>query len=79
MAIKRDEELAASPLSNMIRNPHCMYHVPYSAAKPIVKKENGPGAISMELELQGSMASLDEEAIDALNEEADETDDDDDD
>merc|ERR1711971_104692 len=61
MAIKRDEELAASPLSNMIRNPLCMYHVPYTAAKPIVKKDDGPGANSMELELQGSMPSAPEE------------------
>jgi Ca2+-binding EF-hand superfamily protein len=83
MAIKRDEELSASPLSNMIRNPLCMYHVPYAASKPIVKKEEGPGA-NMELELLGSMAPAanpDEivDEADDLSRTVDDSDDDDDD
>lgn len=76
MAIKRDEELAASPLSNMIRNPLCMYHVPYTAAKPIVKKDDGPGGGGMELELQGSMAPEPEpeEEVDDLSRTQDDSD-----
>lgn len=46
---ERDEQIARSPLANMIRNPRCMYHVPYKPAK-IVKKSAAEDRPELELD-----------------------------
>jgi len=51
---ERDEQIARSPLANMIRNPRCMYHVPYKPAK--VAKSNFEAA-RPELELDDAIAA----------------------
>merc|ERR1712187_162995 len=46
---QKDEQIAKSPLANMIRNPRCMYHVPYKPAK-VIKKSLETARPELELE-----------------------------
>jgi len=55
MAMERDEQIARAPLSNMIRNPRCMYHVPYKPAQVAKGKSTGEQG-KPEFEVDDSLA-----------------------
>mmetsp|Transcript_13943 Transcript_13943/g.38073 ORF Transcript_13943/g.38073 Transcript_13943/m.38073 type:complete len:346 (+) Transcript_13943:74-1111(+) len=59
--MRRDEQIAMSPLANMIRNPRCMYHVPYKPLKaPWKLRPHEPQAL---LEMDDLMGEGPEEGL----------------
>lgn len=55
-AKQRDEMIAGSPLSNMIRNPKCMYHVPYTPSKPVLMATKTSREQEVELKMENNLS-----------------------